>query len=222
MSAADDPSAPNMAVAPSRIAAIIPVGKFEAAKSRLGGAIDAEERLDLAERLLARTVATALAVKLLADVLVISPDREVLQRAADLGARTLRQRTLGLNDGLSEARADVIAGGADVILVLPIDLAFVSAEAVAAVLELLTSTVPSAAVVLVPDRHGTGTNALALRPPEVIEFAFGPNSRRAHREAAEAAGATYTEVDGLLAFDIDTPADLIVVESMAPEGIVAG
>lgn len=219
---ATDTSATATIAAPSRIAAIIPVGTIEGAKSRLGETLDAEERQDLAERLLARTVAAALAVERLADVLVISPDREVLQRAAEQGARTLRQRTRGLNAGLSEARADVSAGGADAILVLPIDLAFVSAEAVAAVLEPMIRPDAALAVVLVTDRHGTGTNALALRPPGVIEFAFGPGSRRAHREAAEAAGASYTEVDGPLAFDIDTPADLIVVESMAPEGIGAG
>ncbi|MDO8485082.1 MAG: 2-phospho-L-lactate guanylyltransferase [Candidatus Limnocylindrales bacterium] len=208
--------------APSRIAAVIPVGTLEGAKSRLGDTLDAEERQDLAERLLARTIAAALAVERIADVLVISPDREVLQRAADVGARTLRQRSRGLNAGLAEARADVIAGGADAILVLPIDLAFVTAEAVADVLNPMTRPVSIPAVVLVTDRHGTGTNALALRPPEVIEFAFGPDSRRAHREAAQAAGAAYTEVDGPLAFDIDTPADLVVVESMSPEGIGAG
>lgn len=222
MNASDDPSAPGIVAAPSRIAAIIPVGTLEAAKSRLGGALDAEERQDLAERLLARTVVAALAVERLADVLVISPDRGVRQRAADLGARTLRQRSRGLNAGLSEARADVIAGGADAILVLPIDLAFVSAEAVAAVLEPLIRADSALAVVLVTDRHGTGTNALGLRPPEVVEFAFGPGSRQAHRVAAQAAGAAYTEVDGPLAFDIDTPADLVAVESMAPEGIGAG
>lgn len=217
-----DTSAADVAPAPSRIAAIIPVGTLEGAKSRLGDTLDAEERQDLAERLLARTIAAALAVEHLADVLVISPDREVLQRAADLGARTLRQRSLGLNAGLAEARADVIAGGADAILVLPIDLAFVNAEAVTAVLDPMTRPDSTLAVVLVTDRHGTGTNALALRPPEVIDLAFGPGSRRAHRAAAEAAGAAYTEVEGPLAFDIDTPADLVLVESMAPEGIGAG
>jgi 2-phospho-L-lactate/phosphoenolpyruvate guanylyltransferase len=207
---------------PSRIAAIIPVGTLEAAKSRLGDSLDAEERQDLAERLLGRTVAAALSVERLADVLVVSPDRELLQRAAAQGARTLRQRSRGLNAGLAEGRADVIAGGADAILILPIDLAFVTAEAVAAVLDPLGGADAERSVVLVTDRHGTGTNTLALRPADVIGFAFGPGSRRAHRAAAEAARATYTELEGPLTFDIDTPADLLVVESIAPEGIGAG
>lgn len=222
MNATGEPGASAAIAGPSRIAAVIPVAALEIAKSRLGGALDAEERQDLAERLLARTVSAALDTERLADVLVISPDPEQLRRAANLGARTLRQRSIGLNAGLGEARADVMAGGADAIVIIPIDLAFVSAEAVSAVLARLLGADSARAVVLVTDRHGTGTNALALRPPEVIDFAFGPGSRRAHRDAAEAAGAAYGEVGGPLAFDIDTPADLAVIESMAAEGSHAG
>ena len=208
-----------------RISAIIPVGTLEGAKTRLGGTLDAEERHDLVEGLLARTVVTALAVERLDDVLVISPDPEVLTRAAEIGARTLRQRTEGLNAGLAEARDDVVAGGAEAILVLPIDLPFVTAAAVTAVLEPLTTdpadpTAPH--VVLVTDRHGTGTNALGLRPPEIIDFAFGPGSRRAHRAAAEAAGATYTEVGGPLTIDLDTPDDLVFVEAAEAERLGVG
>jgi 2-phospho-L-lactate guanylyltransferase len=197
-----------------RIVAIIPVATLEDAKSRLGGALDAEERQDLVERLMRRTVTAAMVVEALAEVVVISPDREVLGIASGLGARTVRQRSRGLNAGLAEARADVLAGGADALLVLPIDLAFVSADALATVLAPVTAGAPTGVVVLVTDRHGTGTNLLALRPPEVIDFRFGAESRRAHRDAALAAGATYLEVDGPLAFDIDTPADLVLVEAI--------
>ena len=210
---------PVIAVVPTRIAAIIPAGTLEGAKTRLGGTLDAEERQDLAERLLTRTVLAALAAEGIDDVLVVSPDREVLRHAASLGARTLRQRSVGLNAGLDEGRLDVVAGGAEAILVLPIDLPFVTTEAVAAVLGPLGAV---ADVVLVADRHGNGTNALVLRPPDAIAFAFGPGSRHAHRAAAEAVGARYVEVEGPLAFDLDTPDDLVVIGSMIPEGIDAG
>jgi len=221
---------PVTASAPTRIAAIIPAGTLEGAKTRLGGTLDAEERQDLAERLLTRTVLAALAAEGIDDVLVVSPDREVLRHAAALGARTLRQRSVGLNAGLDEGRLDVVAGGAEAILVLPIDLPFVTAEAVAAVLLPLGAVAVGAVgavgavadIVLVTDRHGNGTNALLLRPPHAIAFAFGPGSRHAHRAAAEAVGARYVEVEGPLAFDLDTPDDLVVIGSMIPEGIDAG
>ena len=204
----------------TRVAAIIPVGTLAGAKSRLGESLDAEERQDLVEGFLARTVVAALAVDRLADVLVISPDRDVLARSAELGARTLRQRTRGLNRGLTEARADVLAGGAEAVLILPIDLPFVTPDAIDALVESLTAA--DRTVVLVPDRHGTGTNALGLRPPDVIGFAFGPSSRDAHRAAAEEAGATLIELDGPLTVDLDTPDDFVHVESLTSEGVGAG
>ena len=79
------------------------------------------------------------------------------------------------------------------------------------------STRSSHGVVLVTDRHATGTNALGLRPPSIIPFAFGPGSRKPHRAAADRAGATYVELDGPLGLDLDTPDDLLLVEAAAPE-----
>ena len=212
----------------TRIAAIIPVGTLEGAKTRLGHALDAEERRDLVEGLLARTVVAALAVDRLGDVLVVSPDREVLRRASEMGARTLRQRSRGLNAGLREARTDAVAGGAEAILILPIDLPFITTQLIAAALEPLArphtdrGSGSSAAVVVVTDRHGTGTNVLGLRPPDVIDVAFGPGSRRAHRAAADAAGATYIELAGPLTVDLDTPDDLVFVESTEAERLGVG
>jgi 2-phospho-L-lactate guanylyltransferase len=203
-------------IAATRIAAVIPVGSLEGAKSRLGEQLDAEERQDLVAGFLARTVVAALAVDRLADVLVVSPDRDVLARAASLGARTLRQRSKGLNAGLRDARADVIAGGADALLILPIDLPLVTSAEIVRVLDGLDDR--ARAVVLVTDRHGTGTNVLALRPPDVIDVAFGPGSRAAHHRAADSSGATYLEVDGPLTVDLDTPDDLVYVESLSEAG----
>ena len=204
----------------TRIAAIVPVGSFAGAKSRLGESLDAEERQDLVDGLLARTVVAALAVDRLADVLVVSPDRDVLARAVELGARTLRQRTRGLNKGLREALADVVAGGAEAVMILPIDLPFVTPADLARVLDPLGDH--ERIVVLVTDRHGTGTNVLGLRPPDAIDVAFGPGSRIAHRLAAEAADVAYLEVDGLLTVDLDTPDDLVYVESLTEAGVHAG
>jgi 2-phospho-L-lactate guanylyltransferase len=200
-----------------RIAAIIPVSTLDGAKTRLGEALDAEERRDLVDSFLARTVVAALAVDRLDDVLVVSPDREVLHRAAELGARTLRQRSRGLNAGLREARTDVVAGGAEAILILPIDLPFVSAETLAPVVESLEPNATAPAVILIPDRHGTGTNILGLRPPTAIEFAFGRDSRRLHRAAAESIETTYSELGGSLTIDLDTADDLVFVESIGDE-----
>jgi 2-phospho-L-lactate guanylyltransferase len=64
-------------------------------------------------------------------------------------------------------------------------------------------------VLVVPDRHGDGTNALLLKPPNVIRPAFGEGSRRRHTTTAATAGAM-PEVVALasMGLDIDTPEDL--------------
>ncbi len=63
-----------------------------------------------------------------------------------------------------------------------------------------------------PDRHGTGTNALLLAPADVIEPSFGPGSCARHLAAAEAAAVTHAveRVAGL-EHDVDTPEDLVAL-----------
>jgi 2-phospho-L-lactate guanylyltransferase len=197
----------------SRLVAIVPVGALDAAKSRLGAVLDAEERRDLVARMLVRTVEASLATPGIDETLVISPDLDALAIAAAAGARTMRQRSQGLNAGLDEARDDAMAGGADAVLVLPIDLPLVTPDA----LGTLVAAGPGPIVALVPDRHGRGTNALLLRPPEAIAFAFGGDSREAHAAAARAAGRRYREIRSSLSNDLDTPDDLLLLEALAPE-----
>jgi len=209
---------PDASGAPHRHPAtvVIPVRSFEGAKSRLGAVLDAEERRDLVTRLLRRTVAAAAATPGVSEVLVVSPDEEVLALAADIGARPVIQRSRGLNPALQEARA--AAAGASRLLVVPGDLPGVSPAALAAVLATGDET-GSPGVVVAPDRHGRGTNALLLDPPDVIDPAFGGDSRAAHAWLASSADAAYAEVPGELGLDLDTPDDLLLVSAEQPEAL---
>ena len=195
----------------SRIVAIVPVRSLSGAKSRLGEPLDPEERADLILALLRRTVAAALAARRLDGVAVVSQDAELLTQARAMGAASVLQESDGLNEGLSETR-DSAGSEATALLVLPADLPAVSAEAIERLVEAGEETArrepARPVVVLVPDRHGTGTNALLVAPPNAIEFRFGEGSRAAHAAEAIAAGAAYVELDGPLAFDLDTPEDL--------------
>jgi 2-phospho-L-lactate guanylyltransferase len=203
-----------------RIVAIVPVGSLERAKSRLGAVLDAEERRDLVLRLADATIRAAVATPGLDEVLVVTPDDDVRDLALRAGARPLRQRSRGLNDGLREARDEAVAGGADAVLILPIDLPRVSPEAIAEMASLVVDRTPPV-VAIVTDRHGRGTNALLLAPPDIIDVHFGGDSRDAHASAAVAAGARLVELDGPLTIDIDTPDDLLLAEAAndVPESI---
>jgi 2-phospho-L-lactate guanylyltransferase len=203
-----------------RIVAIVPVGSLERAKSRLGAVLDAEERRDLVLRLTEHTIRAAVASVGIDETLVVTPDDEVRELALRAGARPLRQRSRGLNDGLREARDDAIAGGATAVLILPIDLPRVSPAAISDLVSTAFDRHPPI-VAIVGDRHGRGTNALLLSPPDVIDVHFGGDSHDAHEAAAASAGATFIELDGPLTVDLDTPDDLLLVESEAdvPESI---
>ena len=202
---------PDRSVA-SSVVAIIPVGALDGAKSRLGAVLDAEERLELTIGLARRTIAAAVAARRIDEVLVITPDDAVRALAMELGARPILQRDSGLNHGVIAARDEAIAAGAGAILVLPIDLPDVTTEAIDAVAGQLQDR-NRPLVAIVPDRHGRGTNALLIAPPEAIDVCFGGDSAIAHETAARAAGARLVVLGGPLALDLDTPEDLLLAEA---------
>ena len=85
----------------------------------------------------------------------------------------------------------------------------------AQVTELLDRPAIGRSVTLVPDRHGTGTNALVLVPPDVIEPAFGEDSRARHEQAAAAAGVPcHVESVPTLLIDVDTGDDLAALRQL--------
>jgi 2-phospho-L-lactate/phosphoenolpyruvate guanylyltransferase len=201
-----------------RIVAIVPVGAIDGAKSRLGEVLDAEERRDLALRLAEGTIRAAVGTPGIDETLVVTPDDEVRDLALRAGARPLRQDSRGLNAGLREARDEAIAAGAHAVLVLPIDIPAVGPDRLTPLVE-LAGAADGPLVAIVPDRHDRGTNALLLRPPDVIEFCFGGDSRAAHEEAARSAGARIEILGGPLTLDIDTPEDLLLAQTEAPEAV---
>jgi 2-phospho-L-lactate/phosphoenolpyruvate guanylyltransferase len=198
------------------IIAIVPVGHLDGAKSRLGAVLDAEERYALVRRLATATIAAVTGSTNLSETLVITPDDAARALALDAGARPILQRSVGLNAGLREARDEATAAGADAILIVPIDLPRITTDAIdEIVLRMLAAAPPI--VGIVPDRHGRGTNALYLSPPDVIDLQFGGDSRAAHVAGGHEQGATVIELTGPLADDLDTPDDLILAELVDPE-----
>jgi 2-phospho-L-lactate/phosphoenolpyruvate guanylyltransferase len=207
----------------SNVVALIPVRSLSGSKSRLGEPLDAEERASLVLGLLRRSVRAVFASQRVSGAVVVSMDGEILAEAAALGARPLLQKTAGLNEGLAEGR-EAVAAAATAVLVLPADLPEVGPASIDRLIDTADAGLGSRAgdagegvggagvVALVPDRHGTGTNALLVSPPNLIEFCFGEGSRRDHSEAARRAGALYLEVDGPLNFDVDTPEDLLLAD----------
>jgi 2-phospho-L-lactate guanylyltransferase len=183
---------------------IVPHRGLAAAKTRLAPVLDAGEREQLAAKLLALVLSVARGA--CADVVVITPAASLEPVVSAAGARLAVQRGMGLNQGLDQARSEAKADGIETLCVLHGDLPNLTVADV----EALIAAVPLAAgVAIAPDRAGSGTNGLAMRPPDAIGFAFGTGSFEAHRSGAQAAGLRIAIVERPgLAFDLDTPADL--------------
>ncbi|MEA2132861.1 MAG: 2-phospho-L-lactate/phosphoenolpyruvate guanylyltransferase [Solirubrobacteraceae bacterium] len=200
--------------------AVLPVKSFGLAKQRLGDAVGAEQRRTLA-RAMAGDVLEALGrVKGLGGVIVVSAEGKRLgieEGGAPAGAGRFARGVEVVHDpdeaGQSAAarrgiRA-AVARGAQRVLLVPGDCPALDPEEVVA---LLAGAVPG--VVIVPDRHGSGTNALLIAPPTAVEPAFGPGSFARHAALARAAGAR-VRVGRLpsLELDIDTPGDLAALRA---------
>lgn len=187
--------------------AIVPVKPLRRGKSRLAPVLSEDDRAALNERLLTRTIDTLKRMPELVDVLVVSRDPEALALARDHGARTLQEDGAPqLNIALERATIVAKSYKAEGVLILPADLPQISKEDVAAML-VAGSEAPS--VVIAPDHHREGTNALFVNPAGLIEYDFGPGSFESHSAKAKAAGAQLIVLElASLAHDVDVPEDL--------------
>jgi 2-phospho-L-lactate guanylyltransferase len=200
--------------------AIVPIRGLETAKTRLGGDLDAEERRDLVVDLLQRTLVATRDARRVHGTIVVTMDPAAAGIARDHRAVGLVERAPGLNEAIEAARSLALARAATAVAILPADLPAISAEAVDAVIAAGEVAAKQAGaggangvVVLVTDRHGTGTNALLVSPATLIDPLFGPGSHELHRAAAASVGAAFVELDGPLALDVDTADDLVAAEA---------
>lgn len=197
--------------------ALVPIRGLETSKTRLGGDLDAEERLELVTELLRRTLEATRDARHIDGTVVVTMDGDAAELARRHGAIGLVESAPGLNEAIEAARSVAVARGATAVLVLPADLPAVSSQAVDAVVAEAGAEGgedgEEGLVALVTDRHAAGTNALVLSPPSVIQPAFGVRSRESHARAAANAGARFLELDSPLSLDVDTSADLLAAEA---------
>ena len=203
----DQPERPDL----GRTWAVVPIRGLATAKTRLGPDLDPARRRALGEAMLRRTLEATRDAGSIVGTVVVTKDPEVAGLAQAHGAVGLVEHLPGMNEAIDAARSVAVARGATAVLVLPADIPGVDAAAIDEIVVAAAAEGASRSLVgLVSDRHGRGTNALLLAPPGVIEPRFGEDSRAAHHAAATAAGASWLELDGPLALDVDTPADLLL------------
>ncbi|HWP26310.1 MAG TPA: 2-phospho-L-lactate guanylyltransferase [Xanthobacteraceae bacterium] len=184
---------------------LIPIRGVQAGKSRLSTVLGREERAAFNELLLRRVMAAASAAFGCERTAVISACDQALHAARSAGVGGLRQcGGTGLNHAVAQGVAWLRSGGARPVLVLAADLPLI----VASDLTEIADRGGEGRVVLCPDKHGTGTNAVLVGEGVSLRFAFGPQSCAAHHREAKCFGATpEIYVNERIAFDIDTPED---------------
>ena len=187
-----------------RIFGLLPFRGLVDPKSRLGSVLPPAARGHLALELLRQAVDAMLAggVERLA---VITLDERLTRAGLDPRAEVIVQHGRGLNAAVHEGQAWAMLGGADGLLTVLPDLPLFSSDDVRALLAAATLE----GAVIAPDRHGLGTNALLLSPPDAIPPSFGVDSAPRHRLALALADIPLTDIQRPgTHLDLDTPDDL--------------
>jgi 2-phospho-L-lactate guanylyltransferase len=188
-----------------RAVAVLPVKRFADAKQRLSTGLAPGTRRALAEAMLTDVLVALRRTEGLDEVVVVTAEPVAEALALGYGARVVADTREAGQSPAAQIGLDAVEG-ADVVLLVPGDCPALDPVQLTA---LLRSVEPAPSVVLVPDRHGTGTNGLVLHPPSAIEPSFGPGSRDRHTAlAAEAGAALRVEEMPSLVLDVDTPDDL--------------
>jgi len=192
--------------------AVLPVKRFDEAKQRLGEAMRSGTRRALAEAMLTDVLTALRRARRVDGVVVVTREHgaDALARAHD--AQTIRDPDEpGHNPAAGEGVRWALERGARRVILVPGDCPALDP---AEVDDLLLAQPHDKRVTIVPDRHGTGTNALVLCPPDAIAPAFGPGSRRRHEQLARAAGAECRVAESpSLALDVDTLEDLAALRA---------
>jgi len=196
--------------------AILPVKPLRLAKSRLAPVLEPAQRYELAQAMLRHVISVTSNNPSITGLLVTSRDTKALAIARELGAKSLQEGARSsLNTALTGASAVLQSWHADGILILPADLPFIHADDIRAII----AHANERSLVIATDRERDGTNAMLLRPPGAIDFAFGPGSFQRHCLLAHRAGLSVVEYESeRLALDIDVPEDLQAYHAVLARG----
>lgn len=203
---ASDPSRGRSGAQPATYA-ILPVKRFGEAKVRLGDELSGGTRRALTEAMVTDVLMALRRTVAVHEVLVVTSEPAAEAIGRGYGARVLYDsREEGQSAAARIGIEYAIEQGAARVLLVPGDCPALDPAELA---DLLDRPLAGRSVTIVPDRHGSGTNALLLAPPDVIEPSFGPGSRARHEQVAAAAGVPCSvELVPTLLLDVDTADDL--------------
>jgi 2-phospho-L-lactate guanylyltransferase len=191
---------------------ILPIKSFDDAKQRLREVLEPIPRRSLVEAMFSDVLVAIGRSSLKDRLLVVSGDNNAQRIASGYGATVMADEQRGHNAAAALGVRRAAELGAERVLLVPGDCPLLDPAELDALCER-----PAAArsLLIVPDRHGTGTNALLISPPDAFEPSFGPDSRGRHEEHALKDGLPAETVPiSSLSLDVDTPDDLRAVQQV--------
>ncbi len=189
--------------------AVIPVKSLEEAKSSFREILTPDQRKELVLSMLADVLTVLRDFGM--NTVVVSPDEDVLKFASRFGAEGLKEPGLDLNDAMRLAVQNIMERGAREVLMLPADLPFIKSVDLENMLGMVTS---DKEVVIAPSRTG-GTNALFLRPPDLIDLKFGGKSFPLHvAESVKVGIRPKVYSSPTISVDVDEAGDLLKAETL--------
>jgi 2-phospho-L-lactate/phosphoenolpyruvate guanylyltransferase len=185
----------------SKIFAIIPVSKFSKAKTRLSPTLTFNERENLLKAMLTDVIKNI--VDLVDNVVVISPDKDVLEFVQRLGVIPLKEKQIeDLNKALTQA-IEYCSKFCEKVLIIPSDVPLIQKNHVKEILD----KGKNFDIVIAPSKGG-GTNAI-LFSPKNIDMKFGVYSFFEHIKQAKIKEISYDIYDSFyLSLDVNTAEDL--------------
>lgn len=189
--------------------AIVPAKHLSKAKSSLSGVLTDDQRREVVLCMLADVLGAVRSAPSIAGAIVVSSDEKVLNFAKENGALDVLELGVGLNEAIKLAIQHAMAKGATSVLIMPSDLPLLRPADVENIVAIASSPQD---VVLAPSKDN-GTNAMFLRPPNVMKLRFGGESFPVHlMEAREAGIRPRIYRSRAVAFDVDDVADLLGVK----------
>jgi 2-phospho-L-lactate/phosphoenolpyruvate guanylyltransferase len=188
-------------------ALLLPIKDLRNAKQRLAGVLTPEERFALAHAMLADTIRAVKGVQHADEILVVTNYAPAMEAARENGWEILREeRQISESVSVDAASRHCEDRGITAVLRLPLDLPLVQSRDID---ELLLTVCAAPALVIVPSRDGTGTNAILRTPPTLFPSHFGSDSFAKHCGEAERRGARILKGRNVrLEMDVDDEADL--------------
>jgi 2-phospho-L-lactate/phosphoenolpyruvate guanylyltransferase len=188
-------------------ALLLPVKDLRNSKQRLIGVLSPPERFELAQAMLADTLRAVRGVRNADKIFLVTNYAPAMQTARENGWTILcEDQQICESASVDFASRQCQALGITSLLRLPLDLPLVQSTDID---ELLSINCAAPALIIVPSRDGTGTNAILRTPPTLFPSHFGPGSFAKHCAEAQRCGAdVVVHRNPRIEMDLDDESDL--------------